>query len=281
MPNILSLLSIPANFTAGRELVRSLVKNRSLAWAIAKRDITDQFAGQILGSFWAILHPVFLIVLYIFIFSIVMKQKMGGTVELPFDYTVYLLSGLIPWLAFQAVIARATTAISSQASLVKQVVFPIELLPAKVLPVALLPQIVGLFLLIVYVGVEYKRFPLTYLMLPAIILMQIVFMLGLSYLLSSIGVFLRDLKDFVQVFSTVGVFLLPIFYLPSNVPGAFKLFVYVNPFSYPGWCFQDVLYFGRIEHPWAWLVFFAETTFTFCIGYRLHRYLKPQFGNFL
>lgn len=281
MLHFLRAFSVPANYRAGRELTRSLVKNRALAWALAKRDITDQFAGQVLGSAWAFLHPVFLIGLYIFVFSLVLKQKMGGTLEMPFDYTAYLLAGLIPWLAFQAVLSRATTAVSSQASLVKQVVFPVELLPAKILPVALAPQLVGLFLLIAYVGIQYGRFPWTYLLLPVVVVLQVVFMLGLSYLLSSIGVFIRDLKDVVQVFSTVGVFLLPVFYVPSAVPGFFKPFIYANPFSYPGWCFQDVLYFGRIEHPWAWAIFAVEAILTFCLGYRLHRYLKPQFGNFL
>jgi lipopolysaccharide transport system permease protein len=61
----------------------------------------------------------------------------------------------------------------------------------------------------------------------------------------------------------------------------FKPVLYLNPFSYMGWCYQDALYFGRFEHPWAWCLFAGGSLLTFVTGYRLFRWLKPHFGNAL
>ncbi len=81
--------------------------------------------------------------------------------------------------------------------------------------------------------------------------------------------------------SFVGVFLMPVFYLPAAVPSIFRPIIYCNPFSYMVWCYQDACYFGRFEHPWAWGVFATLSLGTFYVGYLVFRRLKPMFGNVL
>ena len=76
-------------------------------------------------------------------------------------------------------------------------------------------------------------------------------MLGASYFLAALGVYLRDLKEMAQVFLSVGIFLVPIFYFPSWVDqiwGPFKVILWCNPFSHVIWCYQDVLYYGEFKH---------------------------------
>src|SRR5262249_53953914 len=158
-------------------------------------------------------------------------------------------AGLLPWIAFQNMMARTCTAMTSNSNLVKQVVFPIEVLPLKSVFSSLVPQLLGLALLIAYVFAVHGVPPWTYLLLPVVIGLQIPAMIGVAFILAAVGAFLRDLKDFVQVFATAGVYLIPVVYLPSWVPAPFKPIIYLNPFSYMIWSFQDVLYFGRIDHP--------------------------------
>ena len=69
------------------------------------------------------------------------------------------------------------------------------------------------------------------------------------------GTYFRDVKDFVQVFCIAGMYLMPVVYLPTMVPEIFRPLLYLNPFSYMAWCYQDACYFGRFQHPWAWPVF--------------------------
>ena len=269
------------HLSAFKELSKLLTRHRELMFALARRDVSDRYAGQALGLFWAVAHPLFLMTLYVFIFAFVFKAKVGGTLEMPLDYTSYILSGLIPWMAFQESMNKSCSAITANAGLVKQVVFPIEVLPAKGVLSSLLPQFVSTAILIIYVLVTARHLPATYLLLPVLLSLQLMAMMGVGYLLSAVGTYFRDIKDFVQLFGTAGMYAMPVFYLPGWVPELFKPVLYANPFSYLIWCYQDALYFGKINHPWAWVVNITLSFIVFTLGYRLFRKLKPGFGNAL
>ncbi|MDD5680913.1 MAG: ABC transporter permease [Candidatus Omnitrophica bacterium] len=276
-----SLFDLKDHFQAFREIVLLLTKHRQLTWEMTKREISDRYAGQVFGALWAIGHPLILMGVYIFIFAVVFKMRIGGSRELPLNYTTYLLSGLIPWMAFQESMSKGVTVIVGNANLVKQVVFPIEILPVKGVIASFVTQVIYLAILIIYVFVVYRLLPLIYLFIPVLFLLQVLAMIGVSYILSSVGTYFRDLKDFVQVFCTAGVYIMPIFYLPSMVPALFRPVLYMNPFSYLVWCYQDVFYFGKFEHPWAWVIFTVLSIGVFYGGYRIFRRLKIMFGNVL
>lgn len=263
------------------EIVKILSHHKDLTFEMAKRELSDRYAGQAFGMLWAVIHPVFLMGVFVFIFTVVFKIKIGGTRDLPLDYTAYLLSGLVSWLSFQESLSKSSVAIISNATLVKQVVFPLEILPVKTVMASMFPMVISLLVLILYVFISHGFLHWTYLTLPALVLLQMMMMTGLAYLLAPIGVYVRDLKDIVQLFTTVGIYLMPVFYLPAMLPALAKPILYINPFSYFIWCYQDVLYFGRFEHPWAWLVVFVLSTLTFVFGYRVFRKLKPALGNAL
>lgn len=263
------------------EMGRLLHRQRHLTIEMARQDLFGRFAGQILGGLWAVAHPLFLMALYLFVFAVVFKQKVGGTMEMPRDFATYLLAGLIPWLAVQETMSKATTAIIAHSNLVKQVVFPTEVLPAKAVVSALFTQGVALALLVIYSALRQGALPWTYALIPVLLVVQLLLMVGIAYLLAALGTYLRDLKDLIQLFAVAGPFLLPAFYLPSQIPETFRMFLYFNPFSYMVWAFQDVFYFGRIEHPLAWVVFVTTAILAASVGYRLFRKLKTMFGNVL
>lgn len=256
-------------------------RQRHLIWTMAKREISDRYAGQMIGVFWAVGHPVLMMAVYLFVFGYVFKMKIGGTTELPLDYTTYLLAGLAPWLGVQDMLAKAPIAVTNNASLVKQVVFPLEVLPLKGVVASVLTEIVTFCVLMAYVVISYRTLPATFVLLPIVIGLQIAQGCGISFLLSAVGVYVRDLKDVVQVLTLISIYLLPVFYLPSMVPPIFKPLLYLNPFSYLIWCFQDACYFGRIAHPWAWVASTIFSALFFVTGWRVFRRLKPMFGNAL
>lgn len=259
-----------------------ITTHSQLIWDLAKRETGERYAGQMLGGVWAILHPLLMMGIYVFIFSFVFKVKIGGAgMQMPLDYTAYILAGLVPWLAFQDVLTKSTTVIVANANLVKQVVFPMEVLPIKSVLSSLLALAVSLSVLIGYVLIKSGGLPWTYLMLPVIVGLMVFFMLGMAFLLSAAGAYFRDLKDIIQVLTVINMYLMPIFYLPKWVPHLFKPVIYANPFSAMIWCFQDTLYYGHFAHPWAWLMFALESTLFFLIGFSLFRRLKTVFGNVL
>lgn len=269
------------NIRAFQELISLLTKHRELTWELAKREIRERYSGQFFGTLWAIGHPLALTLVYIFIFAFVFRTRVGGSLDMPLDYTSYMLAGLIPWLTFQESMGKASTAITANSHIVKQVIFPLEVLPVKSVLATLVSEIVFLALLIIYTLLTNHALPWTYVLLPILFVFQIFAMIGVSYLLSAIGAFFRDIKDVVQVFLSIAFFILPILYLPEAVPTTVRYILYLNPFSYMVWCFQDILYFGRFAHPWAWLVFGIMSLVLFVIGYRTFRKLKILFGDVL
>jgi lipopolysaccharide transport system permease protein len=278
---LLSIFNIPAHGRAIAALFRVLVRRRELTWEMAKREITDRYRGQILGTVWTVLHPLILILVYIFLFVLVFRIRIGGTRELPLDYTTYILAGLIPWLTIQDVLAKSAQAITGGKNLVKQIVFPVEVLPAKTVIASMTTFLISLVILLVYVVATQPRLFWTYALVVPLAVLLFLILIGLAFFLATIGVFFRDIKDFVQVFNFVGFFLIPMFYLPAQVPGPLRPLLYINPFSYIIWCFQDALYFGDFRHPWAWAAVAAMALVFPAAGYRFFNRLKIMFGNVL
>lgn len=258
-----------------------LVRKRALTLEMAKREVSAEHSGKALGMFWGILQPLFILAVYALIYGVVFRAKIGGTFELPLNYTVYLLSGLVPWFAFSFAMTKGTGAVSSHSSLVKLVVFDLDVLPIGTAIAACLSLVLGIGFIGLYTLVDYHSLPWTYVLLPVLLLLQFLAMCGVAYVLSALGVFLKDVRDVVQLSALVLIFLMPVVYLPNQVPAAFKFVLWLNPFTYMVYCYQDVLYFGRIAHPVSWLAFLLWSLFVFTGGYRLFRRVRPYFGNVL
>ncbi|MBI4754389.1 MAG: ABC transporter permease [Betaproteobacteria bacterium] len=264
-----------------RQLRLLLTRYRQLTWEMSKREITERYTGEVFGAFWVIAHPLFLIGLYVFVFAVVFEMKTGGVGGGNMNYTAYLLAGLIPWMGFQESLVKGCHSIVGNASLVKQVVFPIEVLPVKGVITALVNQAIATTLFIGYIVVSGQTLLWTYLLLPVLVGLQTLGMLGFGYALSAVNVFLRDTKDVVQLFSMAGLYLIPVFYLPEWLPPAFGPVLLANPFSHMVWCYQDILYFGQFDHPVSWGVFAIFCLASFVLGFKVFRALKPMYGNML
>lgn len=258
-----------------------LKRHRWLVWELAKREHTDRYSGAMLGWLWAVGHPLVMMVVYVVIFTFVFKLKIGGTHDMPLDYTTYLMAGYLPWMAFQESMNKASSVISSNASLVKQVVFPLEVLPIKGALASVVTQLIGTVFLIGYTGIVQRTVPMTYGLIPVVVVVQLLAMVGASMLLAALGAYVRDLKEVVQVGSVVGVYLLPIFYLPTWVPEVLQPLLYLNPFSYMIWCYQDVFYYGRIQHPFSWFVFVVGALVALKVGMAVFQRARLSFGNVL
>ncbi|MEZ5849030.1 MAG: ABC transporter permease [Hyphomicrobiaceae bacterium] len=268
------------NLRALKEGLALVWRHRRLSLELIRRDLGSQFSGQAIGGLWIIAHPLVMFGVYIFLFTVVLKVRIATNLEMPRDYATYILSGLAPWLASQLVLARAPTALSAQANIVKQVVFPIEVLPVGVLAAAAVPLLTGLTVILAWLF-THGEFPVTLVLLPLVVVLHAAFLLGIAYALSAITPFFRDVKDIVSVVSVIGVYLIPAFYLPQWVPQALRGWLYLNPFSYIVWMYQDCLYFGAVRHPEAWAVSAVLAFFGLAIGMRAFKRLKPFVANVL
>ena len=124
------ILSPYANLRALNLIFRTLAQHRELLWEMTRRDILDRQAGLAFGGFWVIGQPLLMMLVYVYVFSFVFAMRLGVG-DNGFGYVAFLLAGLVPWLAIQEAVGRASTCIIENKSFVKQLVFPVEVLPLK------------------------------------------------------------------------------------------------------------------------------------------------------
>lgn len=270
-----------ANVAALFDSVKVVARNFRLAGQLATRDLAARYKGQIVGAIWIVAHPLLLMLVYLFIFGVVFNQRIGGTFQMPRDYTTYLLSGLVPWLACVPAFTGTCSSIIGASGLVKQFHFDTSALPLRDVVSTFYFWGVGLIFITIYTIVVEGGLPWTYSLLPVLLMLTFLMMCGLGWLFAAVTVFFRDLKDIMIVIVTVLVYILPIVYLPQWTPEVFQRAIKYNPLSHMIWAFQDVLYFGRIEHPSSWIVFPAFSILALVFGHRLFQRCRPYFGNAL
>ncbi|CAM5771649.1 ABC transporter permease [Bosea minatitlanensis] len=267
------MIALPAPFD-------SFARNRYLIAELVKRELKDRHVGQTLGVLWAYGHPLLLMLIYTFLFAYVFPTRFASTGGDQRDFAVNVLAGVLSWLAFQDILARSSTILASHTSLVKQIVFPVEVLPVKSAIATALPYSVALVFTIAYAAWS-GTLTLMVLTAPFLIVVQLLAMTGIALLLSVLGIFFRDLRDVVTVFCSVNLFAQPILYNPEALPPIMHRVFMLNPFSYQVWCWQDALYHGSFQHPAAWIIYPISALLTFAIGWATFSRLRPFLGDAL
>lgn len=210
----------------GREPVRYHI---FLLRELVKRDFQGRYAGSVLGFVWSLLQPLWLIALFTFVFSTVMKVSLlGARTD---HFALFLFGGLLPWTALHEGVQRASTAITDNASLVKKLRFPAEILVLAVVLAALLHEAIAAA---IYVGALLLAGEFSWGGLPLLLLavpLQVGLTLGLGLLLSSVHVFFRDTAQILGMLFNVWFYLTPIVYPPNLVPERFRTWIELNPLT--------------------------------------------------
>lgn len=203
---------------------------RQLTGLMVKRDLLGRYKGSLLGSFWPLINPAGHLLLYTFLFSVILKVKFGDTPGTS-NFALCLMTGLIPWGAFAESVARSTTVVLENPNLVKRVVFPLEILPLVSVISSFASQ--GLALLILLAGaiVVTGNVHASMLYLPVISISLLLLTCGISWFLSSFGVFVRDTRHFMSLALSAWMYATPIVYPETALPANFKWLSYVNPMS--------------------------------------------------
>ena len=226
-----------------REAVASIWRNRNLFSAATKREVMGRYRGSFLGILWSFFNPLLMLAVYTFVFSVVFKARWGGS-ESKTEFALVLFAGMIVFNLFSECINRAPNLILGNPNYVKKVVFPLEILPLIGLGAALFHFVISLgvwlFAYIIFYGVPH----LSVLFLPLILVPFILFIMGVSWALASLGVYLRDVGQFIGILTTVLMFLSPIFYPVSALPEAYRGLIYMNPMTPVIEQARAVLFFG-------------------------------------
>ena len=217
--------------TSPREMAASIWRNRELVYALIKREVIGLYRGSTLGILWTFVQPVVMLLIYTFVFSVVFKARWNAGSDSKTEFALVLFAGLMVFNLFSECINRAPGIILANANYVKKVVFPLEILPWVALGAALFQALVSLGVWLLFYSVIFGVPHATVWLLPLMVAPVLFFTMGLSWMLASLGVYLRDVSQLVVIGTTVLMFLSPIFYPMSSLPLKYRYFLQFNPLT--------------------------------------------------
>lgn len=255
-----------------RELIRNLVV----------RDLKVRYKNSVLGMLWSLLNPI----LMTLVFTVVFTLMLPGTTE---NYPVFFLAGFLPWSYLAASLGGSTSSIVGNASLIKKVFFPREILPLSGVLSNLVNFLIALIVLFGMILIFRTRLSATVLLLPLLILAQTLLILGLAFFLSMANVFYRDTQHILTVVLQAWFFLTPIFYPITILPQSaeilgmtvnIQLWVRrLNPMASLVASYRDVLYYGGPTGFDFFFRTFITCVVIFVIGYLVFYRFSSLFGE--
>lgn len=263
-------------------LVRSLWLNRQLIAQMTRREVVGRYKGSAMGLAWSFLHPVFMLAVYTFVFSVVFKSRWGvDSDESRTAFAVVLFVGMIVHGFFAEVLNRAPSLVLANANYVKKVVFPLEILPVIVAGTALFHGLVSLLVLLGAMMIFNGYVNPTAIFIPVVLLPLIVLTMGLAWLLASLGVFLRDVGQTIGIVTMIMMFLAPVFYPVTALPEEMRPWIMANPLTFIIEQARDVLVWGRAPDWGGLAVYLLAAAVVAWAGYAWFQQTRKGFADVL
>jgi lipopolysaccharide transport system permease protein len=227
------------------EPLRSVWRHRDLVWQLTERDARSRYRGSAGGLFWVVFHPLLMLTVYTLFFTELFPTRWNSGGATRSGFALILFIGLLLHGLLAEVLSRAPALVVGNPNLVKKVVFPLDVLPVVSLGSTLFHFAIGIGIWLLFHALQRGAPPPTALWLPVIVLPLALLSLGLSWILASLGVYLRDVAHVVPVVSTVLLFASPIFYPIDSLSEPVRTFVGFSPLTIPVEQARAVLIDGR------------------------------------
>lgn len=279
----------PSTYTGTRPAVphsygfaRALWRNRSLWWQFTRRNIELRHKGSYLGFIWALLNPLLMLCLYVFVFGYIFDGKFTGSpTESRMDYALALFLGLSLHQLFAEILALSPSLVVANPNFVKKVVFPLEVLPAAAVGSSIFHTLISLSLVLIGVGVLGPGLSLKVLWLPIIVVALIPLALGIAWLLAAVGVFFRDVGQVTGFLSLALMYASAIFFPLHLIPAVAWSFLKFNPLLLSIELARNAVLWDNPVNL-VWLGYVAAVSLLVCVfGYTVFRKFAPAFADVL
>ena len=258
-------------------LLANLRRSRRVLWTLTVIECRRKYAGSILGMLWYPLYSMLLLGSYCFLYLVVfsVRYRELGT----YDFVLFVFSGLIPYLGFSEAVSTGLGSVKANLALLRNAVFPIELVPVK----HVLAAMVGLFsslalLILMILPTSYRGWHLLYLPVP--LLSLVLFTVGVVWFLSAIAVVVPDVAQVVNIALLLFMFVSPIGFSVDLVPPRARALVFLNPLSYLIEAFRFALIGVRVTAWWYDLVFLAGAVILASLAGSFFRRMSPVFSDY-
>ena len=242
---------------------------------LALRDLKMRFVSSYLGVMWVLVQPVITIIIMWFVFSVGLKVRPVS--EVPF--ILWLIPGYLAWQYFSEGISGGAHSIIESSYLVKKIVFRVELLPLVKIMSGLMIHVA--FMVAMVLIYSARGYGLHVLQVGYYMISVTTLIIGLSYITSSLTVFIRDIGQVVGVLLQIGFWGTPIFWEEGMIPSRYRWLVALNPMSYIVEGYRQSLLSGAWPPLGASVRYWLVTLLIMIVGIKLFRALRPHFADVL
>ena len=219
-------------------LFKNLYNYRELLKTSVKKEIRSKYKNSFLGVVWSFLNPLLQIMVYAIIFSLILKNKQE-------HYAVFLCAGIIPWTFFSVAINKSAFTIIENGNIIKKVYFPREIIPISVVFAETINFLISTIIILGFViigGIGITKYLLLY---PIILIAQYLVIISISFVVSSVCVYFRDLQHFIGIILQLLFYATPIIYSQDNIPSEYQWILKINPMTYIINAYRDIFYYQK------------------------------------
>jgi lipopolysaccharide transport system permease protein len=256
---------------------KEILKHRKIIWSTTLHDVKTKNAGSALGYAWLLLYPLLFLGMYAIVYLMIFKIRLE--VLSPYEYVLLIFCGLIPFLSFAEALSRGVTAVSSNANLIKNTLFPIEFIPINIVLSSQVILFVG-FIILSLITLFMGNLGWNYWFIFIVLFEQLLFTIGLVWILSAVNVFFKDLGQIISIIILMLMMISPIAYTEDMIPEGLRVVLYFNPLYYLILLYQKILMFNQID--WKLLSIFTILSIAhFVLGYYFFTKLKGVFSDYV
>ena len=251
---------------------KSLYEYRELLKTSISKDVRGKYKNSVLGILWSFLNPLLQIAVYAIVFPLIMKSNLP-------NYTVFLCCGLIPWNFFSAAISRTSFTMVENGNIIKKVYFPREILPISVVTSEAIKFIISTIIILAFVlgyGMGLSKFLVFY---PLVLIVQYLLLIGISFIVSSVTVYFRDLQHFIGIALQLLFYATPIVYAPNTIPENFQWILKFNPMTYVINGYRDIFYYKQMPDLSSMAIVLVIGIIVCLLGYFIFSKLQRRFAE--
>lgn len=251
-------------------IFKELYNYRELLKTNIKKEIRGKYKGSWLGVIWTFLNPLLMLAVYAIVFPYILRVDVE-------NYTIFMIVALIPWNFFTTAIQTGTNSVVINGNILKKVYFPREIIPISTTTSQLINFLITCIIMVIFIIFSGVGFSWHIILFPVLVLIQYLITLGLSFVLSAITVFVRDVSHFVSVVLMLGFYGTPIVYLSSMLPKKFQLILKFNPMAQLVEGYRAILYYHQLPDMQMLLIWGIASIIIVIFGYMIFKKLEKSF----
>lgn len=222
------------------QTIRDIWEYRAMIQSLVHRDLRGRYKASVLGFLWTFIVPLCQLLVYTLVFSVILKSNIER-------YYLYLFVALIPWNFFGSCLTSGCSCVLQQQALVNKIYFPREVVPVSFVTGAFMNMLyceIVVFAVSLLSRVHFSI--ISFLCLLLVMMVEYIFALGITMIVSAVDVYFRDLEHMLGILSMAWMFMTPIMYDISIVPEKIVPLFYLNPMTSIITAYRDIMYRGTL-----------------------------------